>query len=330
MKRDSGMALIAVMAALMVLSAIAIGLATSVRLEARIDASDFEAIQAEQLARSGQEFASFLEERGMKKGPDFLAGLPAEAITPLYHYRAQFKTGAADIYFDADNGKIDLNNTPPEILTNFFTIWTGSFTTAQMITDGIQDWRDRDDDVRPNGAEAAYYAPLNYAPRNSFLGIADAPLIRGLSIADFQLKLTPDPERPALRNSLDSYLSSAGGAGINVNFSPELILRSVPGLNDSQVSAILARRTERPFEDAADLQASVGLPPSSPAWRYVTVNRSANAITSIAHLNSGGPARSERRVTFSYSGYNILTGNFEPKTAIGRIQRYRGSTDESF
>src|SRR5579883_2106702 len=61
MKRNAGIALIAVMAALMVLSTIALGLAASVQTEARVEAADWDQLQGEQLARSGQEFASYLE-----------------------------------------------------------------------------------------------------------------------------------------------------------------------------------------------------------------------------------------------------------------------------
>src|SRR5215467_9517659 len=104
MKSNAGIALIAVMAALMVLSAIALGLAASVRTEARIDAVDWDALQAEELARSGQEFAAFLETRGLSKSPDFMAGLPFEAPMPGFHYRAQLTTGVVDIYFESDNG----------------------------------------------------------------------------------------------------------------------------------------------------------------------------------------------------------------------------------
>jgi type II secretory pathway component PulK len=321
MKANSGIALIAVMAALMVLSAIALGLATSVQTEARIDASDFQALQAEELARSGQDIATFLEARGLKRTPDFLAGLPMEAVTPGFHYRAQLTAGTVDIYFDADNGKLNLNSTPDEVLTNFFALWTGNYANAQLITAAIEDWRDADGDVRPNGAEAAYYAPLNYAPRNTPLGIADLPLIRGLSLGDFQLKGSLDGRGATLRNGLDAFITSAGGGPINVNFAPELVLRSIPGLNEAQISAILSRRADRPFEDAADLQTATGLSADAPALRYVTVARNASAVSSIAHLRSGNPIRSERRVMFSYGGYNILTGNLETKGALGRIER---------
>jgi general secretion pathway protein K len=318
---SSGIALVAVMVALMLLSAIALGLATSVQTEARIDAAAWDGLQAEELARSGQEFASFLAVRGLRKTPDFLAGLPFEAIAPGFHYRAQVPGGAVDIYFEADNGKLDLNRTPPEVLTNFFTLWTGDFTKAQLITAAIEDWRDSDNDVRPNGAEAAAYTGLGYTPRNGSLGIADAPLIRGLRTVDFQVQASQENGTVGIRQSLDSFLTSAGAGAINANFAPELILRSVPGLNESQVEAILSGRSERPFDDANDLQTRIGLAPNAPAWQYLSLARGPDAVSSIARLKSSGITRLERRVTYSFNVVNIFTGIPESRYALGRVQR---------
>ena len=323
MKRNAGIALIAVMAALMVLSTIALGLAASVQTEARVEAADWDQLQGEQLARSGQEFASYLEMRGLRKTPDFMAGLPFEAVVPGFHYRAQLPTGSVDIYFESDNGKLDLSVASPEILTNFFTLWSGDATKAQLITASIEDWRDSDNDARPNGAEAPYYAPLNYTPRNGRLGIADLPLIRGLLPDDFGWKVSPENGTTALRDSVDNYVTSAGGGStINVNFAPELILRSVPGLAESQVSTIVSRRVDLPFEDINDLRARIGLPSDSPGWQYLTVARNAPSVSSIGRLKSGVKSMwSERRVMYAFNVLNAFSGVIESKSALGRLQR---------
>jgi general secretion pathway protein K len=323
MTANSGIALIGVMIALMVLSAIALGLSTSVQMEARITAADWDGLQAEQLARSGQEFAAFLELRGIRKTSDFLTGLPFDAITPGFHYRSHLRTGDVDVYFEADNGKLDLSAAPEEVLTNFFTMWTGDLTKAQLITAAVEDWRDPDDQVRPNGAEAPYYAPLNYAPRNGPLGIADAPLVRGLGIDDFRWKALRENEAPVLSGGLDQYVTSAVTGGmINANFALESLLRAVPGLNDSQVSTILSSRVDRPFDDMHDLQVRIGLAPDSPALKYLVTTRSGASVSSIATLKTAARLRrSERRVMYSFSGLNFASGLIETKLALGRVQR---------
>jgi hypothetical protein len=320
-RRQSGVALIAVLVGLMVLSAVAFGLAVSVQTEARTEAADFEGLQAEELAKSGQELASFLEGRGLTRGPAVLAGLPIEAITPGFHYRAQPQSGAIDIYFESDNGKIDLSSAPTEILANFFSLWTGDVVQAENITAAIEDWRDVDNDVRPNGAEVAFYAPFNIAPRNTVLGIADAPLIRGIRPDDFQLKFLQSTREERLRESLEAYVASGNVGPINPNFAPELVLRSVPGLTEANVSSILAVRNERVFTSPDDFLSGIGLRADSPAWRYLTFERSAPATTTIAKLKSSGITRSVRRVTYSFGTMNPLTGNYETNYAIGRVER---------
>src|SRR5262249_46615819 len=93
---SAGIALLAVMTALVVLSAVAVTLAVSVQTEARIDNADLDALQAEELARSGQEIAVFLQARGLTTNRDFLAGLPFEAVVPGFHYRVPTSTGTVD------------------------------------------------------------------------------------------------------------------------------------------------------------------------------------------------------------------------------------------
>lgn len=319
MTRTSGFALITVMIAVLVLSAVAVGLAMSVQTEARIQRTNFDAVQAEQLAQSGQEFAAFLTARGLTGAPDFLAGLPFEVVDRGFHYRAQTPSGSVDIYFEADNGKLNLNVAPPEVMRNFFALWTGDRPRAELMTAAIEDWRDADSDVRPNGAEAVSYAPLGFSPRNGQIGIADLPLIRGLDMTDFTLSAISNATQTTIRPSIDSYFTAAGtGAAINANFAPELILRAIPGIDDSFAAAIVAARRERLFENANDLQARSGLGPDSPAWPYLTFSRIAPATRTVARVNSNGLMRSERRVAYAFTVTNFLTGGLDTASAIGR------------
>jgi hypothetical protein len=208
------------------------------------------------------------------------------------------------------------------LLTNFFSIWTGDVTKAQAMTAAIEDWRDPDDDVRQNGAEAAYYAPLNYAPRNGSLGVADFSLIRGLSSDNFQLHTVVGAGQAALRDGLDAHITSAGGGAlVNPNFASEMVLRSIPGLTKDQIETILARRAERLFDDINDLQSRIGLSASSPALKYLTLSRSPSAISAVARVTDRSVMRSERRVMNTYSGFDFLTGRFELKSALGHVQR---------
>jgi hypothetical protein len=317
------MALVAVMAALIVLSAVAVTMAVSIQTEAQSGIADFEALQAEELARSGQEIALFLQTRGLTTSPDFMAGLPFEAVKPGFHYRSRTTVGQIDIYFESDNGRIDPRAAPPELLQNFFTLWTGDAAKARIITESIADWSDPDDDPRPNGAETSFYAGLNVAPRNAPLGAADLPFVRGLSLIDFQPGLaTAGSDDIQVRLGIHTYLTEAAGGGpINVNFAPELILRAIPGLSRSQAALLAAARRSGPFEDMNALQAQIGLNSESPAWRFITLSRTAPAVLTVARMNSTRTVRSERRVMYAFTAMNLVSGRLEPNLALGRIEK---------
>jgi type II secretory pathway component PulK len=323
----SGIALIAVMAALMVMSAMGLALAVAVQAEARMDRADFDALQAEELARSGHEFAAFIEARGLTKTADFLAGSPFEAVTPGFHYRAHTPSGVVDIYFEADNGKINLSSAPADLIRNFFELWSGDPVNAARLAAAVEDWRDPDNDLRPDGAEAADYSGAGFSPRNSALGIADLPLIRGFRPADFQLKLLHGETGPEFREPLGAfYTDAAAGNAVNVNFASELMLRAVPGLTDRQIAGTINGRKNRLFDDPNDFQARGGIPPDSPAWRYLTVARSAPAVLAVARLNGSGVVRRERRVVYSFSDF--FSPTVEPRSAIGEIEKFSEITDE--
>jgi hypothetical protein len=55
--------------------------------------------------------------------------------------------------------------------------------------------------------------------------------------------------------------------------------------------------------------------------KYLTLNRNVPAVSSIAKLKSGAVTRSERRVNYGFSAYNLFTGQLEPTLSVGRIQR---------
>lgn len=328
MRTSRGMALVAVLAGLMVLSAVGLGLALSVHTEARIQFANFEGLQAEQLARSGQEMVSLLEARGYTSTE--LAGTPVEVVTPGFRYRMQFDSGAVDIDLEADNGKVDLNGAPEDLVANFFTLWTGDPARGGMIAAAIQDWRDADSDPRPNGAEAAFYAGTGVAPRNTIVGVSDLAFIPGIRADDLSVKALKDENGMRLREGLDSYITPAGlSASVNPNFASVLVLRSIPDLSESAANVIIARRSERPFTDLNDFQARAGIRPDSAVWRYFTLDRRPAAVLTTAKLKGQNISRTERRVTYAFTAYDPGTGEYESKVALGRIQRdsYPGYLD---
>lgn len=99
---------------------------------------------------------------------------------------------------------------------------------ADALAAAITDWRDADDEVRPAGAEAAYYrAEHAVLPRNaSFADISELRLVRGArDVPGLDSILAPD-EGPVL-----------------LTRAPRAVIAGLPGITTELVDALLRSRT---------------------------------------------------------------------------------------
>ena len=88
------------------------------------------------------------------------------------------------IQIEDERGKIPLNQVTDEQVRTIFEALGIDGTDLEVAVDSFLDWRDDDDDVRPSGAEAPYYAALGRSPRNGQLRTIDeVVLIRGITPA---------------------------------------------------------------------------------------------------------------------------------------------------
>lgn len=86
------------------------------------------------------------------------------------------------ITIEDERGKIPLNQLADEQVRALFETLGSSGAVLEAQTEAFLDWRDDDDEVRPNGAEAPYYAPLRRIPRNGALrSVEEMALIRGIT-----------------------------------------------------------------------------------------------------------------------------------------------------
>ncbi len=103
---------------------------------------------------------------------------------------------------------------------------------AERITQRILDWRDVDDIIRLNGAERDAYikAGLLILPGNRPFGdVTELELVDGMT--------------PEILAALLPYIRVYGQNTVNLNSAPEVVLRSLPGINEQILSNILANRT---------------------------------------------------------------------------------------
>jgi general secretion pathway protein K len=108
----------------------------------------------------------------------------------------QFGYGDAqiEVRITDDSGKIDLNAANnQDVLVNLFMANGVEHDQAQALADAVLDWRDPDDDSRPNGAEIAQYksAGLRYGPKNApFDTVSELQQVLGMNYALYA-KLEP-------------------------------------------------------------------------------------------------------------------------------------------
>src|SRR5262245_13104741 len=109
---NRGFALMTVLGVILIVSAVALTLASTMRVEALQVLGDRTSIELDELSRSGQEMALYLAARNLGSPTEDLKGLPVEAVQAGFHYRVHFPTGDVDLYFDAEDGKLNLSTAP--------------------------------------------------------------------------------------------------------------------------------------------------------------------------------------------------------------------------
>jgi general secretion pathway protein K len=296
-RTTSGFAVVLVLWTLVLLSTIALTLASTVGTETKAAQDLWNDLQAERLAASGHEFEQYLQTRGLGVSTEDLSGLPVEPLVPGYRYRVRLDSGTIDLLLEGENGKIDLASADEETLIRFFTAWTGDAGRGRLISDSILDWIDPDDSPRPLGAEAAAYAGNGYLPRNASIGAADLFLIKGLMPTDFFPSTIESEGAVILRNGLSGVTARVPvGRGVNPNYASTVVLQSVPGMTSHLLETILALRTTSVFRDREDFRQRTGIPTDATALTRLVFDRgTAPATLSIATLAHSSRVRTYRR-----------------------------------
>src|SRR5262249_8755423 len=218
-RASSGFALLLVLWTLVILSAVALTFAATASTEVRASQDLWNDLQAERLAQGGHDFASYLETRMLGTTGDNLTGLPVQPVVAGLKYRIMLDRGTIDLVFEGENGKFDLLSADEANSRAFWTTWTGDVQRGQEIAASTADWEDADDTPRSSGAESESYSGRGYSPRNSGLGSADLPLIKGISAEDLAPGVMELNGVPAVRKGLFRFIAMVPtGSAVNVNY----------------------------------------------------------------------------------------------------------------
>jgi general secretion pathway protein K len=264
-RRERGVALLAAVTALAVMSALAVGLAHTTVVDQHLTTNALEALQADALARSGVAIAAVvLGETGASGAPDTLASPWARDVG-----RQPIGAGFVELQVEDAARRLDLS--APE-LADALPRLLRLLDLDPGLADAIADWTDADDDPRPHGAERDWYRARTppYVPRNGPLATpAELGLVRGID--------------GAVLDRLRPYVTVAGEHAVNPNTASREVLLAV--LDDAAtVERLLTARARGPLDDAG-LTALIG--DVSPTLRERLVTRGQRyVVRSVARVGA--------------------------------------------
>jgi len=225
-RAERGVALVAAVSVLAVLSVLATGLATTSVLDQHLARNALAALQADALARSGVAAAAvILNERS-----------PAEVDTLNARWdsgRQPLGAGWVEVRVEDDARRLDLNQ-----LTDAVPHLLEILGLDAQLANALADWTDADDTPRPGGAERDWYLGRTppYLPPNAPLGsVGELAGVRGFDAA--------------LVERLRPFVTVAGEPAINPNTAPREVLLAVVG-DPASVQHLLTARAKAPITES--------------------------------------------------------------------------------
>jgi general secretion pathway protein K len=262
--RERGIALILVLWLTIMLTVIASGFAFSMRSEALSARNALSLAQARAAADGAVERMAFELSR-----PRYPTSWASDGQPHTW------RDGDVAIVADAvdEGAKIDINAAPDMLLRGLIEhVGAADPDLASRIVDAIADWRDPDDNKRPNGAEDADYrmAGLKQKPANApFETVSELARVMGMTPAIYA-------------RVADSLTVNSRQPGINPLTASRDVLLALPAATPETVDAYLQQRADAlasklpvpPFPPASGFAAG-----AVPVWRVRAVATAADGVT---------------------------------------------------
>ncbi|MGZ0079101.1 general secretion pathway protein GspK [Methylomonas sp. YC3] len=178
--RQRGLALVIVIWILTLLSLMAGSFALSMRRESSVAGALKNNAQALALAETGLNIAQFMLQQA-----DPERRWQADGSI----YRIPGNDSEIRIRIIAESGKVDINAAEEPLLKALISSVSDDKKLQQNLLDALLDWRDADDDPRPQGAEKKQYrqAGLAYQPSNQpFQSLEELQLVLGFNAEIFE------------------------------------------------------------------------------------------------------------------------------------------------
>jgi general secretion pathway protein K len=280
-KSNQGFALVVVIWILTLLSLMAGSFALSMRRDNSVSLALKKNAEAMATAESAVELAAF-----MMQNPD-----PQQRwLTDGSVYQILRADGSqVRIKVSSEAGKIDVNAADEKLLSAVIKSVTNDLWAEQKILNSILDWRDTDDEPRPQGAEKKQYdeAGLPYGPTNSPLQ----------SLEELQMIIGITPE---IYNAIQPLLTVYSGQGnVNINEATPEVQQILRIAESGQTQQIPTGSQQTPNTPTANVNNPAGNIPNSVYAIGVEVVMEDNASASlqaIIKLQSQDPTQAGQQV----------------------------------
>jgi general secretion pathway protein K len=253
MRHERGFVLISVLLAMALLALVVTEFVFSMRLEASMARAYRDNVLAEHLAEAGvqQAIREILGQAQIVAPGEggqlaFYRALPGQTqprrLPPLPRSRVPLGRGEFSYRITDEAARLNINTTPPARLDRLLAALGVGRSERDIINDSIQDWRDRDELRRLNGAESEdtyLRIAVPYRSRNGNIqDVAELRQIRGVSPTLYG----GTAERPGLGELVTAI--TLGGVNLNTAAAPVL---TALGLADAEVSDVLSTRPHTPY-----------------------------------------------------------------------------------
>ncbi|MBN1845979.1 MAG: general secretion pathway protein GspK, partial [Sedimentisphaerales bacterium] len=345
--RSSGLALVAVLWAVVLLTALVSVIAKTCRLETRAALADADHVACRWACRAGIETAIGLLNED-ERASDCLTDLWSDNPTDCEN--VQIGNCVFTIRVVDEAGKLNINTATKEQLLELPNM-------TEEVVDAIMDWRDQDSNLSRTGAEVGYYRNLEipYEIRNGPLRtIREMLLIKGVSAEwfygedtnlngrldfnekDGEKRWPLDNEDDILNEGWISYLTctsydtntdALGDKRININEADENTLVQSLGLSKGQAKWIVQNRN---YNSIADLinNNSARQPPRNPSRETDDPDPVPIDLETFAQISDRitvkGDERIEGLINVNTATLTVLTALTEgDETLAEHIRSYR-------
>ncbi|WP_020680076.1 general secretion pathway protein GspK [Marinobacterium rhizophilum] len=263
--RQRGLALVAVLWVLVLLSLLAANLSQGSRSNAKLAQNLVAATQGKYASEAGMQWALWNLQQ-----PEENQWLADGGTQLLQLDDIQVRVALQD-----ESGKIDLNAAPVELLSGLFVAAELDGATADALADAVMDWRDEDDLRRLNGAEDDDYLAVGRED-----GAKDA-YFEEVEELQLVLGMTPD-----IYQRVKSSVTVLNGLpSINPLFAPRLALLALPGADEGTVDQYIEQRRRNQLDGLEQPEAPV------PTSQYVSQGRAGVNYTVLAEAEVGPVVR---------------------------------------